>query len=157
MPFWHLGLVAGQSFLSRHSAQLPVSRQKGVGATQSLSMAHWAHRESWQNGRGAAQSVAARQPTHSPFETLQTGDSDPQAALVVQPWKHFRSALHVGAEAGQSALPRHWTQRPGPVAHTGAAVPQLPFARQATHCFVTGLQSGLSVPAQSMSAMHPTH
>jgi murein DD-endopeptidase len=110
-----------------------------------------------QNAAGAPQSVAARHPTHSPFAGSHTGEPPPQLAFDVQPMKHLRSALQVGAVTGQSALPRHCTHRPWPVAQTGAAAPQFAFVRHATHCLVVGLQSGLSVPAQSVSAVHPTH
>jgi hypothetical protein len=83
------------------------------------------------------------------------GLSGLQSAFERQTSSHLMSPLQKGADGGQSLLDRHPTQRPSRTKQNGAAKPQFAFVKQPTHCAVAALQSGVGVPAQSASALHP--
>lgn len=153
-PSRQTGAVAGQSLLSLHCTQTR-SRQRGAVVGHSLSLSHCTQRPPSQNGVGAPHSALVMQATQSPFE--QNGVGALQAAFEVQPFLHSLSPLQIGADAGQSRLDRHCTQRLSRPKQNGAALPQCVFTVHETHCFVIGSQIGRGEPAQSASPAQPIH
>ena len=121
-----------------------------------MSAPHCEHLWSMQLGRAVPQSVATRQPTHSPLAASHTGDS-PLHPFTVQLVVHLSELVQRGVAGGQSVFVRHCTQVPLPSEHAGAAAPQLLFATHATQRLRIGSHSGVAVPAQFMSVRHPTH
>lgn len=105
---------------------------------------------------GAAHSALVRQLAQSPA-LLQNGVGAAQPAFEVQPLLHSLSPLQMGADAGQSALPKHCTHLPSRPKQKGAAAPHWVLFAQALHCLVVGLQMGRPVPAHSMSEPQPMH
>ena len=101
--------------------------------------------------------MAERHATHSPDAVLQYGEVPPQLESEKQPLWHLRSAVQLGADAGQSLLVMHCTHSPLLCAQTGAFFAQSLLVTHATHVFRCGSQSGYCVPAQSESATQAEH
>jgi hypothetical protein len=106
---------------------------------------------------GSRQSLGLRHSTHSPVAMLQKGSALLQLESERHPPWHLRSAVQVGAVAGQSPLVTHSTHSPWPRAQTGALLEQLPLVTQATQVLRWGSQMGWAVPAQSVLVMQATH
>jgi hypothetical protein len=126
-------MPAGQSRSFLHSAHVPFSPQKGVGALQFASVVHCTHRPAM----------------------LQVGVDVPLQSAAVTHWTHDDVAVSQCA-----AVAGHWLSCVQPLrqvkscgSQTGAAAPQSALVTQLTHAF---LKHRGALRGQSASAAHST-
>jgi hypothetical protein len=134
---WQTGVLVGQSLFDWQTTHVPSAAQILPGCD--------------------AQSVLLWHCTQDEFAVSQNGVSPEQPALLVHPARQWKSCgSQIGADAPQSALPRHCTHCPADRRHRGASAGQLLFCEHWTHCWVVVSQIAVP-PLQSVEVRHPTH
>jgi hypothetical protein len=122
-----------------------------------VSAVHWTHAPSPEQIGVVvpAQSVLVTHCWQCEAVRLQCGAAAGHCASLVQPARHSRSRLQMGAEVPQSAFERHATQVWVPRKHRGVPPLQSAFDSHSTHCCVVGSQTR-APPGQSAEVLHPT-
>jgi hypothetical protein len=134
-------------------------RQYGVAAGQSVStmqaMQRWAFEQA--GVEVPAQSALVLHSTQVDVATSQCAAGAWHCASDVQPARHLKvPGSHTGAAVPQSAFERQASHVPRPVKQRGAAAGQSVFDAHSTHSCVSPLHTFVS-PAQSADVWHPTH
>jgi hypothetical protein len=105
-----------------------------------------------------AQSAFVSHSTHVDVATSQERATAPvHCASEVQPTRHLKvPGSHTGAAVPQSAFERQASHVPRPTRHRGAMAGQSLFDAHCTHCCVSGSQI-VAPPVQSVEVRQPTH